>query len=101
MVRSHKSRFHDKPNDVTRLAELAVSSDFLHAVDAAFCQFVFNQSAPKDAHESMIGSHKVQGAKEFIVVLLTLADKMEVPKRAVSIGNLPGNVRSDSPPENK
>ncbi len=97
MIRSPKSRFHDKAGDVSRLAELVATPEFLHAVDTAMCQFIHTMPMVKDAHGSMAMAHKIEGANEFVKELLTLADKVEAQRKMTSVGNLPGNVRNDEP----
>jgi len=97
MIRSPKSRFHDKAGDVSRLAELVATPEFLHAVDAAMGQYLHTIDMAKDAQGAMAKAYKIEGANEFLKQFMTLADKVETPSRPKDYGNLPGNVRSDAP----
>lgn len=93
MIRSPKARFQDNAAVVTEHVELMAKPSFLHAVDMAMCQFVHDHPMVKDAHGSMAMAHRIEGANEFLKVLMSLGDKNESPKR-VSVGNLEGNVRA-------
>ncbi len=97
MVRSPKSRFHERPGDVSWLGELVATAQFCNAMDAALAQYLFSLPSVKDAHGSMATSHKLEGAREFIFTFMTLADKGETPVKRKDYGNLQGNVRNDEP----
>lgn len=92
MIRSPKLRFHDRKDDVNWLAELVANPRFTQAADAAMAQMVYKQPANKDAQSAISMGHRVEGAQEFLGVLLTLADVPE-PISRQNIGNLPDNVR--------
>ncbi len=97
MIRSPKTRFHEKPADVSWLGELVATPQFANAMDTALAQYLFGLPSIKDAHGSMAMSHKLEGAREFIFTFMTLADKGEAPVKRKDYGNLPGNVRNDEP----
>lgn len=94
MTRSPRARFQDSKEDTLRHLEIVSSPSFARALDAAVLQMVHTQPLLKDAHDAVARAHQIQGARDFIEVLKTLADKPEAVRR-VNVGNLDGNVRSE------
>ena len=63
-------------------------------MDAAMLQFLQELPESKDAHTSVTNSAKIDGAKAFQKVLLTLGDAAP-PRPARVSDNLPGHIRDE------
>lgn len=74
MIRHPRERFIEDKALALSHAELCVNGGFIRAVDAALLQYIRDMPSATDAHRSVTNSAKIEGANEFIKVLMTLAD---------------------------
>lgn len=74
-MKSPKARFLDDKPAVNFHADLVVSDVFLKAINASMLQMTFiNGIGRVDAATASAAHYKMQGAQEFLGILLTLAD---------------------------
>lgn len=92
MIRSPRERFIEDKAQALSHAELCVNGSFVRAVDAALLQYIRDIPPASDAHRSVTNSAKIEGATEFVRVLMTLADPSP-PNRKRPSDNLPDAMR--------
>lgn len=67
--------------------DVADSGLFHAAAEAALAQMALNQSFAGDMASAAAAHYKIQGAKDFLGILMSLGLKPE-PRKTVSVGNL-------------
>lgn len=92
MIRTSRERFLEDKAQAASHAELCVNASFIRAVDAAMLEYVREMPSANDAHSSMANSWKIQGAREVLTKLMTLADPAP-PRVKRPLDNLPDSIR--------
>lgn len=88
MVESPKTRFQLSAADVEFVAKLTKNDAFLRAVDAALAQFVWNSEVQNDSVIAQASFHRISGAKEFVLIFMTLANIPPPPPKPLTPSNL-------------
>lgn len=90
---SPKEQFQKSPA-ATQFADLITNPVMALGIETALLQFVMNQAAPDRLEVAAYRQHELQGAKQFVDILINLC---AVPERVPSTSNI--NLQWQSKPQ--
>lgn len=82
---NYKAQFLKNETLAKAHRELVVTDAFQVAVEMALLQYIA-QAAPKGSVEDAMSLHRILGAREFIGVLLNIAEPQKLPEKKTETG---------------